>query len=326
MQPTTYDAATLKSRVAALFTRLWAGSAPLTVVGLLMLAVAIPSAIGVFVDARVITGAPAWLKPFKFAISTAIYSLTLAWIFTWLTNSPRMRRVVGWTTAIVFVLEVAIIDLQAWRGTTSHFNATTPLNRTLFFVMGLAIMIQTLVSVWTAVVLWKQRFDDRAFGWALRFGMILTIAGALTGPLMTRPTNAQLSRMRAGEGMTIVGAHTVGGDDGGPGVPVTGWSREHGDVRVPHFIGLHAIQVLALFGLALRRWGRPESDRVRLVLAGAASYAALFALLLWHALRGVGIVAPDAPALTSLAIWSALSALTLGWIGIRAGSHTRVAA
>ena len=326
MQPTIHDAASLKFRAAALFARLWSASAPLTVVGLLMLAVSIPSAIGVFTDPRVITGAPAWLKPFKFAISTAIYSLTLAWIFTWLTTSPRMRRVVGWTTAIVFVLEVAIIDLQAWRGTTSHFNATTPFNRTLFFVMGTAIIIQTVVSVWTAVALWKQPFSDRALGWALRFGMILTIAGALTGPLMTRPTDEQLSRLRAGEGMTIVGAHTVGGDDGGPGVPVTGWSSEHGDVRVPHFIGLHAIQVLAVLAVVLRQWRRPESDRVRLVVTAAVSYAALFVLLLWEALRGESVVAPDASALTSLAIWASLTALIVGWIGIRARSHARVTA
>ena len=125
-----------RSRAAALLDRLWRGSPPLTAVGLLMLVVAGPSLVGVLVDPRIITGAPAWLKPFKFAISTAVYSLTLAWVFGWLSDWPRVRRVVGWTTAIVFVLEVAIIDTQAWRGTTSHFNVSTPLDRALFLVMG----------------------------------------------------------------------------------------------------------------------------------------------------------------------------------------------
>ena len=199
---------TAANRAAALLDRLWHASPPLTAVGLLMLVAAGASLVAMLVDPRIITGAPAWLKPFKFAISTAVYSLTLAWIFRWLSDWPRVRRVVGWTTAIVFVLEVVMIDAQAWRGTTSHFNVSTTLNMVLFFVMGGAILLQTLVSVAIAVALWRQRFTDRALGWALRLGMTLTIVGALTGPLMTRPTAAQLADARSGKRMTTAGAHT----------------------------------------------------------------------------------------------------------------------
>jgi hypothetical protein len=311
------------TRAAPLLGRLWRASPPLTAVGMLMTVVAASSLVGVLVDPRVITGAPAWLKPLKFAVSTAVYSLTLAWIFTRLPDWPRVRRVVGWTTAIVFVLEVAIIDAQAWRGTTSHFNVSTTLDRVLFGVMGTAILLQTFVSVAVAVALWRQRFADRPLGWALRLGMTLTIAGALTGPLMTRPTEAQLAHARAGGGMTTVGAHSVGGVDGGPGVPVTGWSREHGDLRVAHFVGLHAIQVLALIAVALRRWRRPETVRVKAVLAAAASYASLFLLLLWEALRGQSVVAPDAIALASTAVWAAVTLFTLGWIGVSSRGASR---
>jgi len=292
---------------------LWQASPPLTSVGLLMLVVAVASLIAMLVDPRVITGAPAWLKPFKFAISTAIYSLTLAWIFGFLSGWPRVRRVVGWTTAIVFVLEVAMIDAQAWRGTTSHFNVSTTLDMVLFVVMGAAILLQTLVSVAVAVALWRQPFADRALGWALRLGMTLTIIGALTGPLMTRPTAAQLADVRAGGRMTIAGAHTVGGPDGGPGVPVTGWSREHGDLRVPHFIGLHAIQALAIVAVVMRRRRQPEAVRVRAILIVAASYASLYVLLLWEAMRGKSIVAPDVTALASIAVWAAVTVVLLAW-------------
>jgi hypothetical protein len=299
---------------SAILERLWRGSPPLTTVGVLMIVAAGASVVGILVDPRIITGAPAWLKPFKFAVSTAIYSLTLAWIFDWLSDWPRVRRFVGWMTAVVFVLEVAIIDVQAWRGATSHFNMSTPLNATLFFVMGGAILLQTFVSVAVAVALWRQRFADRTLGWALRLGMTLTIVGALTGPLMTRPTAAQLADARAGNRMTVSGAHSVGGVDGGTGVPVTGWSREHGDVRVPHFIGLHAIQVLGLIAIGLRRWRAPESVRVRAIVVAAASYASLFLLLLWGALRGQSVVAPDVAALSAIAIWALMTALGLGWI------------
>ena len=306
-------------RAGALLDRLWHASPPLAAVGALMLVAAGASLVGMLVDPRIITGAPAWMKPFKFAVSTAIYSLTLAWIFGYLSDWPRVRRVVGWTTAIVFVLEVALIDTQAWRGTTSHFNVSTPLNAALFFVMGGAILLQTFVSVAVAVALWRQRFTDKALGWALRLGMTLTIVGALTGPLMTRPTAAQLADVRAGGRMTISGAHSVGGPDGGPGVPVTGWSQEHGDLRVPHFIGLHAIQVLALIAVGLRQWRVPEAVRVRTLLAAAASYASLFLLLLLGALRGQSVAAPDTTALASLAIWAVVSVLVFGWIGV--GRH-----
>ena len=303
------------TRPGALLTGLWQASPPLTAVGALMLAAAGISAVGILADPRIIADAPAWLKPFKFAVSTAVYSLTLAWIFGCLSDWPRVRRAVGWMTAIVFVLEVAIIDVQAWRGTTSHFNVSTQLDATLFFIMGGAILAQTLVSVAVAFALWRQRFTDPVLAWALRLGLVLTILGALTGPLMTRPTADQLANARAGGCMTAAGAHSVGGEDGGPGIPITGWSREHGDLRVPHFLGLHAIQALAIVAVVLRRWKRADAVRVRALLAAAASYASLFSLLLWEALRGRSLVAPDAPALASILIWAVVTVLVLGWIG-----------
>jgi hypothetical protein len=296
-----------------LLRSLWLSSPPLTAGGVLMLVVLAASVIGLVVDPRVITGAPAWLKPAKFAVSTAIYMLTLAAVFIYLPDWPRTRRFVGWLTAVVLVLEVAIIDAQAWRGTTSHFNVGTLVDSVLFSIMGLAIVVQTLTSIAVAVALWRQRFEDRALGWALRLGMTITIVGASTGGLMTRPAVAQLEQARATGRITLAGAHTVGAPDGGPGLPGTGWSLEHGDVRVPHFIGLHALQALPLLALVLRRRWWTESVRVRLTLTAAASYLSLFAMLLWQALRGQALVNPDGTTLTALAAWVLLSAVA-AWI------------
>jgi hypothetical protein len=262
-------------------------------------------------------GAPAWMKPAKFAASIAIYTLTLAWIFTYLPEWRRTRRVVSWVTAVTLVLEIVIIDVQAWRGTTSHFNVGTLVDGVLFTIMGLAILIQTLTATTVAVAVWRQRFSDRALGWALRFGMTITIIGAMTGGLMTQPTRAQLDNTRAGHRMTVSGAHTVGAPDGGPGLPGTGWSREHGDLRVAHFLGLHAIQMLSLAALLLARRGWRDIRRVRVVWAISASYASLFALLLWQALRGQSVTAPDSATLTALALWAALTALAVGIAGLR---------
>jgi len=294
-------------------SRLWKSDRALTAAALLMLGALAAFLVGIVADPRAITGVPAWLKPAKFAISTAIYMLTLAWIFTYLSEWPRLRRLVGRATVGIFILEVAIIALQAWRGTTSHFNVSTPFNATLFAVMGSAIVVQTLMSVFVAVALWRQRFEDRALGWALRIGMVITIAGAALGGMMTRPTESQLAQIAETRQVSLVGAHTVGAPDGGPGLPGTGWSVEHGDLRVPHFIGLHALQVLPVIALLL--WWRRIDDarRARLTVVAGSSYATIFLILIWQALRGQALINPDALTLATLAVWAAVTAGLAVW-------------
>jgi hypothetical protein len=229
-------------------------------------------------------------------------------VFTYLPQWVRTRRAVSWISTVVFVVEIMIIDIQAWRGTTSHFNVGSVLDGVLFTVMGLAIVVQTFASAAVAVALWRQQFSDRAMGWALRLGMTITIIGAMSGGLMTRPTPAQLDAARAGNGMLIAGAHTVGAPDGGPGLPVTGWSRVHGDLRVSHFLGLHALQILPLIGLALGRRAWRESRRIRVILAVSAGYIGLFMLLVWQALRGQSVLRPDTTTLMGLMIWALITA------------------
>jgi hypothetical protein len=298
----------MTSRASRAIQPLWHTDKPLTAVGLLMLAMLAACAIGLWLDPRTIGGAPAWLKPAKFAASIAIYTFTFAWLFRYLGPWRRTRRMVSWTTAVVLILEFAIIATQAWRGTTSHFNVSTPLDHVLFGIMGAAIFLQSAVSITVAVALWRERFADPALGWALRLGMTLTIVGASTGWLMVRPTPAQLADAGAGAGMPVAGAHAVGGPDGGAGVPGTGWSTEHGDLRVPHFVGLHGIQALGLFAVfAGTRISAPRR-RARVVFVAAASYAVLFVILLWQALRGQSIVEPDETTIVTFVVWAIVTA------------------
>ena len=294
---------------------LWKTNVPLTVTGLLMLPALAIAMVGLIVDPRFITGAPAWLKPAKFAISIAIYVFTLAWTFTLIPDWEKTQRIVGWLTAIAMVLELAIIDFQAFRGTTSHFNLGTPLNGALFALMGFTIVAQTLTSVAVAIAFWRQTFDDHALGWALRLGMTVTIIGALSGGLMTLPTATQSAAAPAGHAMPVIGAHTVGAPDGGPGMPGTGWSTGHGDLRVPHFFGLHALQVIPLFVFVLRRRRLSTDARVRLTLVAAGSYVALFAILLAQALRGQSVLNPDALTIGTLGAWTLITAIC-GWTSV----------
>jgi len=298
----------LLARSKAQVVRLWRIDAPLTGTGLLMLVVLAACGAGLALDPRSVLDAPVWLKPAKFAASISVYSFTLAWLFGYLPSHARTRRVVGWMTAAAMLIEMGIIGAQAARGTTSHFNVSTPLNTALWATMGAAIVTQTISTIAVAVALFREKFADRALGAALRLGMVITIAGAFLGGAMTQPDEAQLAEMRAGR-PAVSGAHTVGGTDGGPGVALTGWSREHGDLRVAHFMGLHALQVLPLLAFALRRTRIARSQQARLVMTAAGSYTGLVGILLWQALRGQSLVAPDAATVAALLGWFGLSAV-----------------
>lgn len=258
-------------------------------------------------DPRTVDHAPAWLKPLKFAVSIALYSVTLAWILRALTAWPRLARVAASATAAALLIEVLLIGMQAGRGTTSHFNTASLFDGAVFTVMGLAIGIQTLVALAVTIALFRQPFTDRALGWALRLGLAITVVGASTGGLMTSPSAAQIAQFKDTGAMPRAGGHTVGGADGGPGLPGTGWSAAHGDLRVPHFLGLHAMQAIPLVALLVARVRR-ERARVIAVLGASASHAMLFAILLAQALAGESIAAPSATTLAALAAWAALSA------------------
>jgi hypothetical protein len=265
--------------------KIWSNSSLLAATSLLMFAAFLFSVAGTYLDPRTITGVPAWLKPAKFGISTALYTATLAWLFGYITVWPRFKRAMGAVVAAVVILEVVIIDVQAARGTTSHFNVGTTLDATLFGIMASAILMLWLASIGILAALFRQRFTDPAWGWALRLGLLISILGASMGGLMTRPTAAQKEALRNHEHVAVIGAHTVGAPDGGAGLPVAGWSARHGDLRVPHFFGLHGMQIVPLFAWLM---GRRRTLSGTLIFSGG--YLAFLALLTWQALAGRPLV------------------------------------
>jgi hypothetical protein len=283
--------------------RAWAANRPLTFLGLAMLLALLVSLIGIALDPRVITGAPAWLKPAKFGISIAIYSFTLLWLLTFVKGHPRLVGLVSIVTTVSFVIEMIVVILQVVRGTISHFNAATPLDSALFSIMGNFVVAIWLMNLLAAILLLIQRLPDPAFAWALRLGLLLTLVGAASGFLMVRPTPTQLAALKADQPVTAIGAHSVGVEDGGAGLPVTGWSTTGGDLRVGHFVGLHALQAMPLVGwLLMRRRARRLSQGQRLALTWTAglAYLGLMLLLIWQALRGQPLIAPDATTLAAL--------------------------
>ncbi len=305
----------LIDRIAGELQQAWSDSRVLTATSLFMLVALAVFAIGIISDSTIISGAPAWMKPAKFAASTAIFLGTLAWIYRFISVWPRFMRALAWLFSAVLVVEVAIVAVQAARRTTSHFNVATPLDGALFSVMGLAILVLWLALLGVGAALFRQEFSDPAWGWWLRLAVLVTVLGSASGGIMLSPTAQQSEALRSGGAVTTVGAHTSGGPDGGPGLWGVGWSTEHGDLRIPHFLGLHGFQILPLLGwlsLRRRRTGtNPESVKVAFV--ATAGYLGLFGILTWQALRGQSVIAPDIVTVWALAIWLLA---TLGAIGL----------
>jgi hypothetical protein len=294
-----------------LLVRLRRAAPALTIVGFVMAVDLVVCLIGLAVDGRVITGAPAWLKPAKFALSTMIASWSFAYCIASTSIWPRFARVLDILLAAGLFLEIALIDMQAARGTSSHFNNGTHFDVMVYAVMGVSIACIWLSMLLLTIVLFRQPFAESAWGWSLRLGMVLALFGTGSGGLMTLPSSQQLAEAHAGGGMPMVGAHTVGAPDGGRGLPVTGWSAEHGDLRIAHFIGMHGLQVLPLLAWWIARRRLPERTQRHLVFSFAASYLALFFLLLWQAFRGQPIVQPDRLTVESFALWLMLTAVAV---------------
>jgi len=274
-----------------------ASRALLVVAGLCVLALA-GAAAGLLLDDRTITGAPAWLKPAKFAVSIAVYCATLAWVLRRVSGLPRAVAVIAGTTAAALVGELVLIALQVARGTTSHFNDATPFDAAVFSAMGGLVALVFLAAAGAALLLLRQRGLPRVLAAGLRGGLLVSLLGmAEAGLMIAHRTAASPS-----------GGHTVGAADGGPGLPLTGWSTLHGDLRVSHFVGLHGLQALLLLAWALHRSGLPDRVGARLVTVGALGWAGLVVLLAWQALRGLPLLAPDAPVAATAAGWAVVVA------------------
>ncbi len=125
----------------ALLVSAWSSSRPLAFVGATMLLVLAVSLAGLLLDPRVITGAPAWLKPMKFAISISIYCFTLLWMLTFVRGRLRLVGLISWVTAVALLVEMVLIAGAAAFGTTSHYNVSTPLHNAVWYTMAVAIML-----------------------------------------------------------------------------------------------------------------------------------------------------------------------------------------
>ncbi|EPG73592.1 putative membrane protein [Leptospira fainei serovar Hurstbridge str. BUT 6] len=184
-------------------------------------------------DGRTISGINPWIKPAKFAISIWIFLWTMGWILNYLQEYPKFRDRIEKYFVIGMAVELFLITLQAARGVPSHFNQSTILNMIIYSIMGLFIYPVIPAAIWI-----DRKFRDPIKGLdirlktAIRISLWIFVFASLTGSYMT-----------------VILSHSVGVADGGEGLPFLNWSRRGGDIRIAHFVGIHALQILPLFAL-----------------------------------------------------------------------------
>lgn len=247
--------------------------------GFVILALMVPTLAALMIDDRMLNGISVWIKPLKFQLSVGLYLLTLAWFVGALPEQARHGRAVRVLVVLALAastFEIGYIMLQAAQGLASHYNVADPFHRLMYTLMGIGAVTLTAVSPALAVLLLRHRPQawSTAFWLSVLLGLTLTfVLGAGSGSVLS-----------AGNGHWIGGARTDA-----TGVPIFGWSRTGGDLRVAHFLGLHVLQIMPVLGLIAERWASGRIAAV-IVCAAALAYGAATLFVFVQALLGLPFI------------------------------------
>lgn len=247
---------------------------PLAATAIAIALAAIPLLAAHALDPRMIGAEPAWVKPLKFHLALTVYFATLALFARWMPAAARASR--GWrpltTLAILCTLaELAWIGGAAAMGTTSHFNQGSAVMGALYSLMGLFAV--TLLT--PTLVMGISIARNPATGLAPALHLSVWLGLVLTFAL----TIVAAGTLASGTG------HHVGTPVTGAAVPLMGWSREVGDLRVAHFLATHALHVLPLAGWAAART-LPDRAARAVVILSALAFTALTLASMAQAMAG----------------------------------------
>ncbi len=241
---------------------------PLYYFGLICFLFAIICLALVRISSTQVLGTSAWYKPFKFFLSTTIFVWSMGW-FVFYLDKPTTTQWYSWILIALFTIENVYIMIQAARGLTSHFNVSTPFYSMMWSVMAFAAVGISIITAVVGTSFFTNQFPDlpASYLWGIRMGLIIFVIFSMEGLAMG-------ARM----------AHTVGGADGSSGIAVTNWSTHFGDLRIAHFFGMHALQLLPLLGFYMIK-------NTRGVVFVSMLYAAFVVATFVQALRGKPLVA-----------------------------------
>lgn len=204
-------------------------------------------------DPRQLAGEGVWAKPMKFGLSTGLYAATLAWAVSALGFEARRSlapRIACATASACSLFEIGYIAIQAARARPSHFNLSTPFHAAMYSLMAAAAIALVLCAAVVGLMALRDR--EMAVPQPVRWGIICSFLASAALSILT--------------GLAMGGrlSHHAGLEPSGAArVPFTGWSLAAGDLRIPHFLGLHLMQAGPVFAALV---GRIASGRLAAVL------------------------------------------------------------
>jgi hypothetical protein len=239
---------------------------------------AIPVALAVLLDERRLNGVDIWLKPLKFFLSLAVYYATLAWFHGYLpvkVRAGRLGRAVVDVPVVVGLLEMTWLLVTAALGQPSHFNRSAAIYAVSYNLAGVGATLLMVSALVTGILVGRAR--EPALAPALRLSIVIGATIAFVGTMITA------GFLASGNG------HWVGGvPSDADGLPLLGWSRTGGDLRVAHFFALHALQAVPILGWLATRSGAERGRST--VWLGATLYLGWVAFTFLQALMGRAFV------------------------------------
>jgi hypothetical protein len=171
-----------------------------------------------------LVGPVTWRKPITFGFSTGILSQSMAWIVGLLPQTARLVRQARWFAGLL-IAEIALIDMQQWRGVASHFNRATPFDGAVFTTMGVLIVAVSVIIAWWTVELFPRPLPTTAaYAFAARTGMVMLSVGNLIGIIMATTEATQLKPLH-GAALHVIQALPIA-------IWLTAWFR-HGHRPLP---------------------------------------------------------------------------------------------
>ncbi|MEM6506458.1 MAG: hypothetical protein AAF711_13535 [Planctomycetota bacterium] len=215
-------------------------------------------------DSRVLDGANVWFKPIKFQLSLGIFLLTLAAIAAAASGAfirSPIGRITVWTAIATSGFEIVWITYRAATAERSHYADNSSFETLMYSLMGVAAVVLAMTPVALAIAAFRNTSQD-AIPRIVSLGMLLGslvafFGGAFVGGMMSEQPSH----------------YPIDAEDRSSRLPFIGWSLTRDDLRIAHFVGLHALQGLIAVGLLLVR-----------VPYNKAAYIQYFAATVWLAL------------------------------------------